>query len=294
MAASSEYSVAVLVMAHNEPELLRLQLERLTQDFDVYVHTDKKAERLLRGSLPSSPRLHVIPSHRTPWGTTDFLRAELELIRTAMARGYDRYVLVSGQCVPLKSNGDIREVLWETRHAEWIGSRRLEPPVDDGFLQRVKRVYWHAPWRYRGIRKALYSIVEYALEFFYRFISHPRVLIGDFYFGETWFALNHQSLKAAVRFGEENADFSAEFRGARLSEELYLQTALRRVVPPATEFLPCISYTDWEKGPETPRVLDMSDYEKMMATSHLFARKFTWAKSRELVERLYQETASKG
>ena len=294
MGVSNEYSIAFLVMAHNEPDLLRLQLERLTQDFDVYVHTDKKAERLLSGSFPSSSRIRRISSHRTPWGTTNFLRAELELIRTAMIRGYDRYVLVSGQCVPLKSNRDIRDVLWKTRAAEWIGSRKLESPEDDGFLQRVKRVYWHAPWRYRGIRKRLYWIVEYALEFFYRFLSHPRVLKGDFYFGETWFALNHQSLERALRFGEEDADFSSAFRGARLSEELYLQTALRRVGTPDAHFLPCISYTDWEKGPETPRVLDMSDYEKIMASSHLFARKFTWAKSRELVERLYQETASKG
>ena len=294
MHTSGKYSVAMLVMAHNEPQLLMLQLKRLARDFDVYIHTDKKAERLLSESIPSSARIRQIPSRRTPWGTTDFLRVELELIRTAMAKGYDRYVLVSGQCVPLKSNHQIQEALWKTREVEWIGSRKLVSPVDDGYLQRVQRVYWHSPWRYRGIRAFLYWVVEYALEFFYRFLWRKRELVGDFYWGETWFALSHHALSKAMAYGEEDSRFSRVFRGARLVEELYLQTALRRVGTPDAHFLPCISYTDWEKGPETPRVLDMSDYEKIMASPHLFARKFTWAKSRELVERLYQETASKG
>ena len=35
--------VGVLVLAHNEPELLELLMERLSTDFTLYVHVDKSA-----------------------------------------------------------------------------------------------------------------------------------------------------------------------------------------------------------------------------------------------------------
>lgn len=287
---SDGYRVAMLVMAHNEPELLRLLLTRLVKDFDVFVHIDKRSEAALHEAIPASPRITRVKGLKASWGSPRFVEAELSLVTAAMRNSYERYVLVSGQCVPLLSNAAIKAVLRRTSQSEWIGADLLESPRDDGFLDRVQRVYWHAPWRYRGIKKVLYSLVEYSLEIAYRTVLRPRKLDGDYYFGQTWFALSHRALHQALDYVAKNPSFRRSFQGARLGEELFLPTAVKRSMPADTRYLGSVSYMDWERGPEKPRVLDETDSQAMKESDRLFARKVTSAKSHTLVESLYAAT----
>ena len=294
MASARNYSVAMLVMAHNEPELLKLLLSRLVEDFDVYVHIDKASEKSLERVIPHSSRIIRVKSRRAPWGRPHIVGVQRDLLAAAATRGYDRYVLISGQCVPLLSNAGIKATLQRSDDVEWIGADELVSPKDDGFIHRVTRVYWHAPWRYSGLRRVFYLLVEYFLEGLYRTILPKRKGLGPLFFGQTWFALTHRAVESALSFIQRSPDFGRMLRGARLAEEIYLPTAVRRSMPEGTRYGGPPTYIDWFTGPEKPRTLDMSDVDRLRESPLLFARKFTWAKSRELVERLYQETASKG
>jgi hypothetical protein len=279
-------------MAHNEPELLKLLVSRLAEDFDVYLHLDKAFDVSLESLGLNSGRVQLVPRQRVPWGSPAVLKTELLLLEEASRRGYERYVLISGQCVPLRSNAEIRKTLRANLESEWLDSNLLTLPEDEGFLQRLQRVYWHAPWRYRGLQKFLYLFVEYFLEIMYRTVVRKKPLKGDFYMGEAWFALSHRAVLASLDFASREDDFMKSFSAARAGEELYFNTVVRRVFPPETKFLGTATYTDWRTGPEIPRTLDESDLSALVGSRFLFARKVSWQKSRSLVQRLYSDTAT--
>lgn len=48
-----------------------------------------------------------------------------------------------------------------------------------------------------------------------------------------------------------------------------------------------LRYVDWSEGEDHPKILDESDYEKIMTSGKLFARKFDEEKSRIIIEKLY-------
>ena len=99
-------SIAILVMAHTEPELLDRLMTRLSASFDVYLHLDKAAPYSL-SDFSWSSRVTPVTRRRTYWGAFAVTEAILDLLSTAHNHHYDHYVLISGQDVPLKSNSNI-------------------------------------------------------------------------------------------------------------------------------------------------------------------------------------------
>ncbi len=47
-------------------------------------------------------------------------------------------------------------------------------------------------------------------------------------------------------------------------------------------------YVDWDSGPEYPRTLRINDYEKVMETKNLFARKFDETVDMEIIDKIYK------
>lgn len=48
-----------------------------------------------------------------------------------------------------------------------------------------------------------------------------------------------------------------------------------------------LRYVDWSEGEDHPKTLDDTDYEKIMSSGKLFARKFDEEKSRKIIDRIY-------
>jgi len=287
----SGYRVAFLVLAHGEDMLLERLLKRLVLDFDVYVHIDRRSKMVLPQEVVTNPRVHLVRRLATPWGSPNLVRAQLGLFREARQLGYDRFVLISGQCIPLKSNAEILRTLETESSSEWIDVNLLVDPQDVGFIDRITRIHWHAPWRYRGVRSKVYWVVEYFLTVLSRLGLPKRDTGGDLYLGEAWFALSKQAVDRALAYFDRETDFSGLVRGSRAGDEIFFQTAVKRTSPEEARFLGPIVYTDWKTGPEKPRTLDDSDLPVLVSSQFLFARKVTWSKSRALIEKLYSSTA---
>jgi hypothetical protein len=292
-AGKNGYSIAFLILAHSEPELLNQLVARLAKDFDVYLHIDSRSRLRLDEKLAGLPRVRQIPRLATAWGSPNLVKAQRRLFEASRRVGYDRYVLISGQCVPLKSNVEILEAFRREPSSEWLSANLLRAPEDQGFIDRITRVYWHAPWRYTGLRALLYWVVEYVLEILYRLGFPKKKLVGNFFMGEAWFALSSGALERTISYLESAPGFTRLFKTARASDEIFFQTAIRRASPVDMRLIGPISHTDWITGPEAPRVLDESDLPALRASNFLFARKVTWEKSRSLVEKLYSITSAR-
>jgi hypothetical protein len=138
-----------------------------------------------------------------------------------------------------------------------------------------------------------YNLVEYALEIGYRTILQPKLIVGQFYWGQTWFSLKDSTVAAIFAYMEKHPDFLRLFTGSRLGEELFLQTLVRRVQPAPQLGPTTTTFDDWATGPEKPRVLDHTDYERLTKLPQLFARKVHPEKSKNLIDRLYAQTETR-
>lgn len=279
-------------MAHAYPELLDELVRRLLPDFDVYLHVDKASDLDVQ-KFDWSGQVTLLKRRRTYWGSFNCTRAVLDFLETAKIGNYSRYVFISGQDIPLVTNREILEFFTENRGVDFIESVPLPSPVLNGGIERITRVYWHAPYRHRGARRAFYNIVEYALEIGYRTFLQPKIIVGEYFWGEAGFSLRHETVAKIFEYLENNTRYIKTFNGSRLGEELFLQTLVKRIDPPAQLAGFTTTYADWKTGPEKPRVLTIDDLAKIQNTHHLFARKVHPEKSKELIERLYAETNSK-
>lgn len=277
--------IAILILAHAYPTLLDSLVSRLSTDFDVYLHLDRASD-IQTKNFAWGKTVTTVKSRRTYWGSFQCTLAILDLLKTAHARGYDRYVLISGQDVPLVSNQDLIRHFVANAELDFIQSLPLPSPRLNGGIERITRVYWHAPYRHQRLKRLLYNLVEYGLELGYRTVLQPKIIVGKFYWGETWFGLRNSTLSAIFEYLEDNRDFARLFTGSRLGEELFLQTLVRRVSPALTLAEDTITYVDWATGPEKPRVLDESDLPALEKAPHLFARKVHPEKSAALLEEL--------
>ncbi len=276
--------IAVGILAHDHPDLLDALVQRLVPDFSIYLHLDR-ASKLDPQHFTWVDQVTLIKRRRCHWGSFNVTRAIIDFLHQANSQGFDHYLLVSGQDLALKSNQEILDFFSQNRGTDFIQSLPLPSPVLRGGIERITRVYWQAPYRHTGVKRAFYNVVEYALELGYRTMLQPKVLSGKFFWGETWFALTHQTIQGVVNYLDQNPDFIRLFRGSRLGEELFLQTLVRRVSPPATLATDTITYVDWSNGTHgSPKTLDEEDLGALMQTQHLFARKIHPVKSQKLIE----------
>lgn len=96
---------AYLIIAHNEPEVLKYLVSSLDDDRnDIFIHFDKKVNVIPELSTERSG-LHILEKRvDVRWGSVSQIKCEYALFETAAAYGpYDYYHLISGVHLPLKS-----------------------------------------------------------------------------------------------------------------------------------------------------------------------------------------------
>jgi len=283
--------VAFLILSHTEPELLDRLVARLSQDFSVYLHIDSAASFRAQ-DFSWAPRVTSVPSRRTYWGSFDVTRAILDLLRTAREGNHSHYVLISGQDLPLKSNADITSFFGAQNSTDFIRTVRMPYEGIGGGMERLTRMHWHAFYRYRGARRFIYQGWELLMAVGYKTVLQEKVLAGEFYHGETWFALRCHTLDHVFSYLDTHPEYQELFSGSRLAEESFLQSIIRRLNPAGHDIEDTMTFMDWHSGPESPRVLDESDVPRLETTDKLFARKISSGKSRALIDHFYAATGT--
>lgn len=284
--AHEKSQVAILILAHAYPSLLDRLVRRLISDFDVFLHLDK-ASKINLPDFNWHNKVTTVKSRRTYWGSFQGTLATLDLLASAHEAGFEHYVFISGQDIPIVSNEAIEEFFSINPGVDFIQSSELDTSPLQGDLDRITRMYWHAPYRYSGWKKFLYNIVEYGLEIGYRTIFQRKIVVGQFFCGAQWFSLTAKTVSLVFEYLDDNPAFLDLFKGSRLAEELFLPTLVRRLESRVDVGRETTSYVDWKTGPEKPRVLDISDLDKLKSTSHLFARKVHPEKSKDLIDHYY-------
>lgn len=283
--------IAVLVLAHKNMAQISALVELLKEEFDVYVHLDAKS-KLEPRELLTSQNIFVLKKHRIRWGSPAIVKASLSLLKYAASANYDRYILVSGQDLPIKPLKDIRKFFEINPEKEFVGSLNLRD-WDHGGLTRVTRYHSPSHLGSKGAVKTWLRFQSYALDRIQDFLNIKRTLEIEFYCGPQWVDLTGKAVKAILEYVEANTWLLRRFRWTACSDEIFFPTILNLLNMESRLENQVLRYVDWSEAKDSPKLLGSDDLVGLRNSKALFARKFefsTETEMREFRDRLKEKT----
>lgn len=290
---------AYLIMAHTQPELLRLLLKLLDDERnDLYLHIDKKAEQFPVEEMKESVKCsRLVLTERTDvrWGSYSQIHCEMILLKEAVKSEHTYYHLLSGVDLPVKSQNEIHAFFDKYNGLEFVDED--QPVISDAALERVK--YCHRFYGTSGSIGDLAGAVSTKLQRLAgvdRTRKYPGIVFQK---GRNWFSITHGLAELVVK--KEKWIYEV-FRDSLCGDELFLQTAAEN-----SEFsdkicntvrmpeIPDTRLIDWARGSNNnPYIFREADFEELKNSKALFARKFDWNIDRRIVEKIYELSNADG
>ncbi len=285
---------AYLITAHNKKAQLLTLLRLLDDPFnDIYLHIDKKAQGFEEAELAAaapSCRVQLVPRLDARWGSEVFIDAIVSLIALASEEEHAFYHLLSGVDLPLKTQREIRAFFDAHAGQEFVSFERetAKPAVIE---RRIAHWHWQNP--IHPLLKKLDRRLAPAFGSLQKLLGINRMKHASVVFqkGGVWFSITHALARYAV---ETMPRYRAYYRSSSCADEIWLQTLVanspfmerRAFMGWDDEMAATMRYVDWSGGGASPRTLMSADYDMLMESGMLFARKFDADKDAAVIQRI--------
>ena len=281
-----------MVLAHKNLEQVSRLVAHLQASFDVFIHVDKKSAITMQ-DFQQYNRTTVTKKFKASWGSLGIVHATLELLTLASQRcKYDRFVLISGQDIPLTSNDNITSFFSRHSTAEFIDSRPFLPE-DESRLTRITRFHFFSRKSSSGAITQWAADVSRRLDRALMLIGIRRSMNYRFRWGSQWMDLSAETVSTILEAVHKDSKFLKRFRFTFCPDEFFFQTAVENFGSRSTNLVDPQRYIDWETGPEHPRVLRAEDLERIRNSGMLFARKCDSTIDSKLIDDLYRDIERK-
>lgn len=265
--------VVFFILMHKNPEQTLRLIERLeSPNSNFIVHVDRRAPEPIYQSIDelAAKRSDVqcVKRHRCYWANYGIVAATLECVRTALQSSahFDYAMLLSGQDYPIKPLSTIFQYLKLNRGKQFIETFRLDKGENrwtqqGGQFQSMNRVSWYI-LRIRSRRIPIRI--------------HRRLPAGlKPCGGSQWWCLSREALDYMSGYLDRNPSVVRFFRHVAVPDETVFQTLVYNSPFEQGIVADNLHYVDWERpNPYYPRVLDLSDFDRICSSDKLFARKF--------------------
>jgi hypothetical protein len=283
-------SIAILILAHkNQTQLSRL-IEHLRTNFSIYVHLDLRS----KFEVKSKKNVQIISKYKVYYGSYYQILATRELMNTAASDSHDRYLLISGQDLPIVSNQEIIEYFCDNQlnylsgdklpAYYWIGYFSEE--FKDGGFERL--LYYRFAKREDNnyINKFLWP-VERLTHKLQDSIKFYRKIPNNLYGGWEWFNLTHEAVLLCL---EKLYDpkFMRSFKYTVHGNEIIMPTIMYTSKLLSLCVNDSLRYVDLNYDAFHHNVITMKDFDKLRLSGKLFARKFDDTVDSEIIEKIYE------
>lgn len=281
---------AYLIIAHNQPELLKILLKSLDySDNDIYVHLDKKM-----GNISLDPYYEAVKysglyflSNRLDvrWGDFSQIECELRLLEASIPQKYQYYHLMSGVDLPLKSQEEIHSFF--NRHAGTEYVHFDAEQIDPLSYKRVSKYIFIQKRNKNLFEKIIYKIMM-ILQFGVDRGKKTKLIYQK---GANWFSITHALAEYVV---SNRSLIEKQFKYTLCADEVFLQTLVAN-----SNFMNFVSENnfsdnyetiqyciDWNRG--NPYEFRLNDFNYLINSKMLYARKFNWNVDSEIVLKIYE------
>ena len=266
---------AYLIMAHDNFELLNKLL--LMLDYpgnDIYLHVDKKATDFKLNDLPklSESKLELIDRIDTNWGGYSLVQCELNLLKSSVKGNYDYYHLLSGVDLPIKNQRQIHDFFEKNKGYEFVGF--VDHWDKDIIIKKI-------PFIEVGRKRDLISCIKHRINkmsiLFQRMLNKKPKFDFELFKGSQWFSTTNDFAKFVL---DSEFLIKKNFSNIQASDEMVIQTILANskfkdniyLGTNANEYESSMRNIDWNRG--TPYTYKDNDFEELVQSNKLFARKF--------------------
>lgn len=284
---------AYLLMVHE----YNIVLERLLESIDdkrndIFIHVDKKTKNFPFEKIKIKIKLsgvYFIPRIKVYWGGYSFTQVEVSLLKNAINKGEYRYLhLLSGADLILKSQDEIYKFFIENDGKEFVSIHNKT--FNDSF-----RVNYYFIEKIMARRDK--TILTYVLKKMHSiFLKIQKLFLVkrnknySFYKDSNWFSITYDFAKYIV---EHENEINKRYKHTFCSDEIFLQSLIMNspfknniykfLKEDKEEF--AMRYIDWERG--TPYTFKKEDYNILLNSNLIFARKFSEKIDQDIIELIY-------
>lgn len=285
---------AYLIMIHEFSKVLAALITCIDDlRNDIYIHLDKKADKSIEQTIKSIIKksdLFFVPSVKVTWGSYSQIQAELNLLTSAVCQGtYQYYHLLSGADLPLKSQDEIHNFFNIHNGKEFINFQQK----DFIFQDRVRYYYPFRQYIKRdasSLKMSVFLMLENYLITIQKRLDIVRNRNIRFQKGANWFSITDVFARSIV---SKKTWIRKVFHMSNCADELLVQTIFthfynEKLVLYQSDYNDsCESMMrliNWKRG--NPYVFRNDDFEELISSGMLFARKFTEQNDDGIVDRL--------
>ncbi|MCG2616844.1 beta-1,6-N-acetylglucosaminyltransferase [Terrimonas sp. NA20] len=274
-----------LILTHKNPR----QLERLINilqhpDADFYIHIDKKTDQSPFLYLADQKNVFFVKNRtKVYWAGYGTIQATLNGFEEILpAKEYAYINVISGQDFPIKSTPEIHDFFRTHQGTEFITCESIEDEWKDA-APRVRKYHlinWQIPGKFR-LEKIVNKIMPA------RKFPLNLPVVGR----SNWFSLTPAAAKYVLDFLVQHPEYVRYFKYTWGGDEFFFATILFNS-PFRERIADSLIYVDWNV-PVTghPKLLDATDFGKLLASDKLFARKFDTDKNEEIINMLEKHFA---
>ena len=285
-----EEKMAFLISAYTEPSSLHALVKKLDGmlDADFYIHIDKKAPiKPFQSGLMDMPNVYFIEERiRVYWGGYSQVEMQLAMIQEMLSKNthYKRVINLTGMDYPVVKKEVLHEKLGKSQ-IEYICGFDVKNEIDPGKRKmELKYSCFYLMDTYKFIRALTIRL------------RLPRLLYRqtDFhmFFGSEYWALTYECIEELYRDYLKNRQLQQLLRFSFVPSEAWVHTMFyhsrwkdRAIHEPKVKYegLISLSPVTFFKYTDSIKILNEEDYEDVIHSGRLFARKISKGKSDRLV-----------
>lgn len=294
---------AYLIIAHNNWQQLKKLITLLDYEYnDIFLHIDKKSTAFPKAEfegLCTESNLVILQEVAVYWGGYSQIECELTLFKAAANytkanydEGYSFYHLISGSDLPIKPQREIYNFFEEHRDVSFINYNDEHAKSRD-VKGRVGYYFFFEKQKSKKFIGTFLKYLDITMRMFQRMfrVNRAKHVAHQIYYGANWCSLKHDAVSCLIQHEDE---IKKTYARTLCCDEVYKQTLLRNnsfaTYSYDSDFTKSIlRYISFPKGKANPKVLTMADYDNIMSSGALFARKFDERVDSEVIDRIYNK-----
>lgn len=273
---------AYLIIAHKLTYVLETLIHLIDDSRnDIYIHVDKKCRNFDFDYLKTkNAKLYYTSRINVYWGGDTIIHAELILLNeSTRKRRYAYYHLMSDSCLPIKSQDYIHDFFKINNYIQYVGF--FNTSERQNYQVRYKYYY---PFQNNIFNKT--RIYKLSLKIFIaiqKMLNINRNEDVKGWKGDQWFSITDDFARYIIM---NEKWINKTFKHSYLCDEIFIQTILLNSKDNKYKFSDngCLRYIDWERG--APYIFKSQDYDAIMNSPCIFARKFNEEKDTEIINKI--------
>ena len=283
---------AILILAHKNIEQVTKLATILHNNFEVYIHFDKKM------NIPENYKqildkknIHYISKIDVHWGSWSIGAATVLLMKEVLKNRQIEYIhVISGQdwlTIPSKNIYD--KFIDNDRIYMTYSKAKNVKKKGESIILWQKYYFNYDKINRRSTFGKIYHRGLLLIQSLLRINKFKKLGINlEIYSGENWVDMPRDAVEYCINYLDSHPNLLKMLQTGCFSDEFWMQTILCN----SPEFKQRIvknhhRYIKWQKQYGSyPAVLDMSDFDSIINGDYIFARKFENPYSNELITQL--------